>query len=676
MNQAYQLSKIELRQLQKAELEVLIELDRICRKYNIQYSLDGGTLLGAVRHKGFIPWDDDIDVIMLRKEYAKFRNACREELDQKRFFLQDYQTDPYYRWGYAKIRCKDTEFVRQGQEHLKQRTGIFIDVFAVDNVPDGYVSRRLHHVLCYFMRKILYSEVGKVNADNILTRGIYQMLSKIPRNHVFHVRNCLAARSNRTRTELISHYTLEYPRQCRYGLPRKCFDEMIELDFEGRKFFGFKNYHRYLSMYYGDYMTLPPVEKRVPHLEVSKLKLPVPKVSIIIPVYNGSNYLKEAIDSALAQTYSNIEVIVVNDGSLDDGATEKIALSYGHKIRYLKKENGGTASALNMGIKNMEGEYFSWLSHDDVYYPDKIKKEVEVILESGDLTKIVQCEYDFYDMRSRTYTPTDFYKVYSVEQLTNSVFSLLQLQIHACGALIHRTHFEKVGLFDESLRYTQDIEMWFRLLQGKKSLWVSQKLFMVRVHPEADSKKYYNGLNQENARLYTELTQKLSDEELASMYGTAETGLCRMVGLIHSREGFEEANILEKRLKECYRVRGDDSDISRFKEYLKKISGDCQRKIVIFGAGQYGRRLLYELQQRQVTAAFFMDNDSAKDGTLIDGVVCKNVNDFLACKEDVLVIIAQRMCAEAVCQMKKLGFRWVITRQELDGILIRYSPYV
>ena len=74
------------------------------------------------------------------------------------------------------------------------------------------------------------------------------------------------------------------------------------------------------------------------------------KVSIIIPVYNGSNYLKEAIESALAQTYDNVEVLVVNDGSNDGGATEQIALSYGERIRYFKKENGGVASALNVGI--------------------------------------------------------------------------------------------------------------------------------------------------------------------------------------------------------------------------------------------------------------------------------------------------------------------------------------
>ena len=93
MEQKYQISEAELKQLQRIELEMLVELDRICRKYRIEYSLDGGTLLGAVRHKGFIPWDDDADVIMLRREYMKFRKACRKDLDHTRFFLQDYRSD-------------------------------------------------------------------------------------------------------------------------------------------------------------------------------------------------------------------------------------------------------------------------------------------------------------------------------------------------------------------------------------------------------------------------------------------------------------------------------------------------------------------------------------------------------------------------------------------------------
>ena len=109
-----ELSGHNLRRLQLNLLEMLIEIDRICRKYQIQYSLDGGTLLGAVRHGGFIPWDDDIDVIMRRSEYRKFYRACQKDLDSSRFFLQEYRTDRHYRWGYEKLRRRDTEFIRLG----------------------------------------------------------------------------------------------------------------------------------------------------------------------------------------------------------------------------------------------------------------------------------------------------------------------------------------------------------------------------------------------------------------------------------------------------------------------------------------------------------------------------------------------------------------------------------
>lgn len=400
----------------------------------------------------------------------------------------------------------------------------------------------------------------------------------------------------------------------------------------------------------------------------------MPKVSIIIPVFNGSNYLKEAIDSALAQTYPNVEILVVNDGSDDGGKTEEIALSYGDRIRYLKKENGGVASALNTGIRNMSGEYFSWLSHDDVYYPDKVEKEVEAVLQCGDPTRIVQCEYDFYEESSKTCTPTDFYKYYAIEQLTNSVFTVLQLQIHACGALIAKTHFERVGLFDEKRKYTQDVEMWFRLLRGQESLWISERLFSVRVHSESDSRHYYEAWNRENALLYLEIMEKMSNEELASMWGRAEVALCRIIGLIRSREGLKEAQILEKRLHECYQHSDNQEDIECFKRYLGELSGGKSKKIIIFGAGQYGQRLLYELGQRQIVVDCFMDNDTGKRGTIIGGIVCRAVEDLMAQKEDVLIIVAQRVCTEAIRQMQVLGFPHIITRQELDGVLIRYAP--
>lgn len=118
-----------------------------------------------------------------------------------------------------------------------------------------------------------------------------------------------------------------------------------------------------------------------------------PLVSIVIPVYNGANYLKEAIDSALNQTYPNCEIIVVNDGSTDQGKTECIALSYGEKIRYFSKENGKVSTALNMGIREMEGQYFAWLSHDDIFYPDKIEKQVKVMQKTGASVVAASCNF-------------------------------------------------------------------------------------------------------------------------------------------------------------------------------------------------------------------------------------------------------------------------------------------
>lgn len=274
MHEVVKLSPEKLRKLQLTALEMIVEVDRICRKHHIQYSLDGGTLLGAVRHHGFIPWDDDADIIFTRQEYAKFYRICKKELDQKRFFLQEYRTDPEYRWGYAKLRRKGTEFIRSGQEHMHYRTGVYIDIFVVDHVPDWGPTRKLHFGICFCLRKILYSELGMRSANQRWLRSFYRILYKIPRDVCFHVRNCLAAACNRRDTELVSHLLFPYPsKACKYGMPSRCFRKYREMDFEGMRFFVFEEYDMYLSLLYGDYMKLPPKEKRVERAEASKIEL-------------------------------------------------------------------------------------------------------------------------------------------------------------------------------------------------------------------------------------------------------------------------------------------------------------------------------------------------------------------------------------------------------------------
>lgn len=125
-----------------------------------------------------------------------------------------------------------------------------------------------------------------------------------------------------------------------------------------------------------------------------------PLFSIIIPVYNGANYVKEAIESALNQSYLNKEIIIVNDGSSDNGDTESIIQTFKNKIIYLYKENGGVASALNLGLKKMKGEYFIWLSHDDVLEKNRIKSDMEVLKKFPE-AKITFCKTAVIDENSK-----------------------------------------------------------------------------------------------------------------------------------------------------------------------------------------------------------------------------------------------------------------------------------
>lgn len=219
----------------------------------------------------------------------------------------------------------------------------------------------------------------------------------------------------------------------------------------------------------------------------------LPKVSIVIPVYNGADYLRESIDSALAQTYANVEVLVVNDGSCDDGATEAVALSYGDKIRYFKKENGGVSSALNMGIQNMTGDYFSWLSHDDRYDPEKVACSVAYLAEFENRDRLLaMCGGYYIDKNSAhlrdMHFPFERGRVYSGLDVVSHILSHGVLD--ACCLLIPKTAFDECGLFNEDLRYNQDALMWYQIFCRHYGLVVcdEQKQVAYRLHAAQTSK--------------------------------------------------------------------------------------------------------------------------------------------------------------------------------------------
>lgn len=244
-----------------------------------------------------------------------------------------------------------------------------------------------------------------------------------------------------------------------------------------------------------------------------------PKVSIVIPVYNGANYLREAIESAINQTYKNIEIIVVNDGSNDNGETEKIILSYKDKIKYYKKTNGGVASALNLGIKNMAGEYFSWLSHDDLYEPMKIEKQVEILSTLSDPKTLICCRYKVVD-KDLKYIQENFYGKEKDKLIEPSVKYLLKGYVHGCCLLIHKEHFERVGNFNETLKTTQDFDLWFRMLRGQAIYFNNDIGVISRTHEEQDSRKLFDYHLTECDDLWINMSEKLTNEEKIEISGT------------------------------------------------------------------------------------------------------------------------------------------------------------
>ena len=265
-----QLDPILLRKLQMVELEMLIEVDRICKKCGIKYHIFAGTMLGAVRHKGFIPWDDDADVALMRSEYERFREACKTELDTSRFYFQDQVITEGYRWGYGKIRRKDSLFLRENQKHMPYEQGIFIDVFPIDGIPNNLVMRAMHSLHCYCIRKILWSAVGRYADKSLWKRIWFGILYKIPHRMLLQHYKKFIRNSNKKRTKLVRMLMFPSPKN---HSKREWFEESADIEFEGHIFRGAKDYHNYLTFTYGEYMEFPPPEVRKVHPVVA-IKIP------------------------------------------------------------------------------------------------------------------------------------------------------------------------------------------------------------------------------------------------------------------------------------------------------------------------------------------------------------------------------------------------------------------
>ena len=279
-----------------------------------------------------------------------------------------------------------------------------------------------------------------------------------------------------------------------------------------------------------------------------------PKVSIVIPVYNGANYLREAIDSALAQTYRNTEVIVVNDGSTDGGETENIALSYGDMIRYFAKENGGVSTALNLGIKEMSGEYFSWLSHDDVYFPNKIEAQIDYLKKLKNKCVGLYSDYIFIDRNS------NFLSEKRIPDLGphDVKFAIISsFPIHGSTVLLHRSIFHEIGFFDEKLPTTQDYDMWYRIAEKFDFIHMKEMLIKSRLHPEQGTATIDSNA-EEMSEFYYRCLKKIPADEMPRISGeNSVSKVYSRLAVKYKRRIVSKASLLASRLAKRHLLEDD-----------------------------------------------------------------------------------------------------------------------
>ncbi|MDE1726151.1 MAG: glycosyltransferase [Thaumarchaeota archaeon] len=218
------------------------------------------------------------------------------------------------------------------------------------------------------------------------------------------------------------------------------------------------------------------------------------KVSIIIPVYNATKYIDECIKSALDQTYEDIEVIAVDDGSKDD-SLQKLQ-KYTDKIKIISKKNGGTPTALNSGIKVMTGEWFKWLSADDLLEKNAIEVLINETKQLGNNSKlcILYSNYDLIDHDSKIvgeFIEPNYNQLGSFQQ---SVILLDHYYGNGTTSLIHKSLFDKFGLFDEKIGFQEDYEFWLRccIFHNCNLHLIPQKLARYRIHEGQLTKKKIN----------------------------------------------------------------------------------------------------------------------------------------------------------------------------------------
>ena len=234
-----------------------------------------------------------------------------------------------------------------------------------------------------------------------------------------------------------------------------------------------------------------------------------PTVSVVIPVYNGENYLQVAIESVLAQTFQDFEIIVIDDGSKD--STPEIAQNY-DRVRYVRQENAGAAAAVNHGIRLARGRYFAWLSHDDHYSPEKLSEQVQALQRAGE-PAVCYTDIKWIDEDGRVFVEKEL-PLPTRRELVKAILLGEPVSFAAYSLVCNLRCFEQVGLYDVKKPYTQDADMLLRFARTFPFVRVPEKLTFVRDHGTRTS--YHPAFTAEANMFYRRWLDALTPAELST----------------------------------------------------------------------------------------------------------------------------------------------------------------
>lgn len=262
-----------VRRVQLVALEMLHEFDRICKKHQIKYILAAGTLIGAVRHKGFIPWDDDIDIFMLEEEWIRFKTVAEKELDTEKYFLRTQETDRDMNLVFYQIKRNGTLYTKAGRDNFDTHRGIALDIIPFFYAPDSRILFHIQDQVCHFLKTMVWAHMGSKGERNPILRFYYGLMAKVSNKTSFKLFYQLATAVKDKKEYLTYLSVMRNP--CHKGFnQRKYFEDLTELEFEGHFFPVPREYKEFLIYMYGeDYMKLPkPLDRVNKHLP-SKIEL-------------------------------------------------------------------------------------------------------------------------------------------------------------------------------------------------------------------------------------------------------------------------------------------------------------------------------------------------------------------------------------------------------------------